>query len=74
MLGMLAKIGEEAMELGMELRDGPRERVIAESADLLFHVLVALGARDVTLADIEGEFGRRAGLSGLEEKARRKKK
>ena len=71
---MLAKLEEEATELGVELREGPRDRVIAEAADVVFHLLVALAARDVGLADVEGELDRRAGLSGLEEKARRKKK
>ena len=74
MAKMLGKLAEEATELGLELRDGSRERVISESADAIFHLLVALAARDVTLADIEKELDHRAGMSGLEEKAARKKK
>ena len=70
---MLGKLAEEGAELGRELTSGPRERVIAEAADALFHFVVALAARDVSLADVERELDHRAGLSGLEEKARRKK-
>jgi phosphoribosyl-ATP pyrophosphohydrolase/phosphoribosyl-AMP cyclohydrolase len=67
------KIVEEAGELSVELaRSEPdRRRVIAEAADLLFHVLVGLAARDVTLAEVERELHRRAGTSGLDEKAAR---
>jgi phosphoribosyl-ATP pyrophosphohydrolase/phosphoribosyl-AMP cyclohydrolase len=67
------KIGEEANELVAELPGGTRERVIAEAADLLFHTLVGLAARDVTLEDVARELHRRAGTSGLDEKAARKK-
>ena len=71
---MLAKLAEEGAELGHELASGPRDRVIAEAADAVFHLLVALAARDVTLADIEQELARRAGTSGIDEKAARSKK
>jgi len=67
------KIGEEANELAAELPAGARERVIAEAADLFFHALVGLAARDVTLEDVARELHRRAGTSGLDEKAARKK-
>ena len=71
---ILAKVDEEASELGAELRgDGSTERVVAEAADLLFHLLVALGARDVPLAAVQAELARREGVSGLDEKAARKK-
>jgi len=68
------KILEEAGELAVELAaaDADRERVIAEAADVLFHVLVGLADRGVTLADVERELHRRAGTSGLDEKASRK--
>src|SRR5439155_9641082 len=68
---LLAKLAEESAELGAELPAGPRERVIAEAADALFHLLVALGVRGVRLEEIERELGRRAGTSGLVEKAER---
>jgi len=67
------KIGEEANELAAEIPAGSKERVIAEAADLFFHALVGLAARDVTLEDVARELHRRAGTSGLDEKAARKK-
>jgi phosphoribosyl-ATP pyrophosphohydrolase/phosphoribosyl-AMP cyclohydrolase len=67
------KIGEEANELAGEIPAGSKERVIAEAADLFFHALVGLAARDVTLEDVARELHRRAGTSGLDEKAARKK-
>ena len=67
------KIGEEANELAAEIPSGAKERVIAEAADLFFHALVGLAARDVTLEDVARELHRRAGVSGLDEKAARKK-
>ena len=65
------KIGEEANELAAEIPAGAKERVIAEAADLFFHALVGLAARDVTLEDVARELHRRAGVSGLDEKAAR---
>jgi phosphoribosyl-AMP cyclohydrolase / phosphoribosyl-ATP pyrophosphohydrolase len=67
------KIGEEANELAAEIPAGSKERVIAEAADLLFHTLVGLAARDVTLEEVARELHRRAGVSGIDEKAARKK-
>jgi phosphoribosyl-AMP cyclohydrolase / phosphoribosyl-ATP pyrophosphohydrolase len=67
------KIGEEAKELADELPAGSKDRVIAEAADLFFHALVGLAARDVTLEEVARELHRRAGQSGLDEKAARPK-
>ncbi|MCU1278869.1 MAG: bifunctional phosphoribosyl-AMP cyclohydrolase/phosphoribosyl-ATP diphosphatase [bacterium] len=67
------KIGEEANELAGELPAGSKERVIAEAADLFFHALVGLAARDVTLEEVARELHRRAGTSGIDEKAARGK-
>ena len=67
------KIGEEANELAEEILAGSPERVIAEAADLMFHMLVGLAARDVTLEDVARELHRRAGVSGIDEKAAREK-
>jgi phosphoribosyl-ATP pyrophosphohydrolase/phosphoribosyl-AMP cyclohydrolase len=67
------KIGEEANELAAEIPAGSKERVIAEAADLLFHTLVGMAARDVTIEEVARELHRRAGTSGLDEKAQRKK-
>jgi phosphoribosyl-AMP cyclohydrolase / phosphoribosyl-ATP pyrophosphohydrolase len=69
------KIVEEAGELSVELaRSEPdRARIVAEAADVIFHVMVGLAAKGVSLADLERELARRAGTSGLDEKASRKK-
>ncbi len=58
------KIGEEADELAAELPGGSKERVIAEAADLLFHTLVGLAARDVPIEEVARELHRRAGRAG----------
>ncbi|MBS0563942.1 MAG: phosphoribosyl-ATP diphosphatase [Proteobacteria bacterium] len=65
------KFGEEAVEAIIEAVRGDSERLTAEAADVLYHLLVMLAARDVTLADVEAELARREGLSGLDEKAAR---
>ncbi len=65
------KFGEEAVEAVIEAVRGDRERLTAEAADVLYHLLVMCAARDVTLADIEAELARREGTSGIEEKRRR---
>ena len=65
------KFGEEAIEAIIEAVKGDRERLTSEAADVLYHLLVMLAARDVTLADVEAELVRRAGTSGIAEKAAR---
>ena len=59
-----AKIREEADELARAIEGEARERVTSEAADVLYHVLVGLMARDVTLRDVESELARRFGISG----------
>ena len=66
------KLGEEAVEVSIAAIVEDRERLIAETADLLFHLLVVLEARGVTLAEVETELGARQNQSGLDEKAARK--
>jgi phosphoribosyl-ATP pyrophosphohydrolase len=66
------KLGEEAVELALASVTDSRERTIEEAADLLYHLMVVLKARDITLADVEVVLGRRASQSGLSEKASRK--
>ena len=66
------KFGEEAVEAIIEAVKGDLERLIGEAADTLYHLLVMLAARGVTLADVENELDRREGRSGIEEKASRK--
>ena len=51
---------------------GPRDKVLAEMADLWFHGMVALAHYGFSAADVVAELARREGLSGLEEKALRK--
>lgn len=65
------KFGEEAVEAVIEAVRGDRARLVAEAADVLYHLLVMLAAREVTLADVEAELARREGQSGIDEKARR---
>ncbi len=69
---MARKLGEEAVEAVIAALAGSREELTGEAADVLFHLLVLLGARDVKLADVLAELDRREGTSGLEEKAARK--
>ena len=62
------KFGEEAVEAIIEAVKGDRARLTAEAADVLYHLLVMLAARDVTLAEVLEELARRQGVSGLTEK------
>ena len=66
------KLGEEAVELALASVGESRERLTEEAADLLYHLLVVLKARDVKLAEVEAVLGARASQSGLAEKASRK--
>jgi phosphoribosyl-ATP pyrophosphohydrolase len=65
------KFGEEAVEAVIAVAGEDRDRVIAESADVLYHLLVMIHARGVTLAEIESLLETRTKKSGLEEKASR---
>ena len=65
------KFGEEAVEAVIEAVRGDRDRLTAEAADVLYHLLVMLAARDVTLDDVLAELERREGTSGIAEKAGR---
>jgi len=69
---ILEKIAEESGELADELPAGPRHAVVHETADLLFHVLVGLVARDIDVAEVWAELDRRFGVSGHDEKASRR--
>ena len=66
------KFGEEAVEAIIEAAKGDRERLTAEAADVLYHLLVMLAARDVTLSHVLAELDRREGVSGVDEKAARR--
>jgi len=65
------KLGEEAVETVIAALTGSREELVGEAADVLFHLLVLLAAKDVTLAEVLAELDRRDGVSGLDEKAAR---
>ena len=65
------KLGEEAVETVIAALSGTRDELAREAADLLFHLLVLLGAKGVPLVEVLAEIDRREGTSGLDEKASR---
>ena len=65
------KFGEEAIEAIVEAVRGDRDRLTSEAADVLYHLMVMLTARDVTLAEVVAELARRQGTSGIAEKSAR---
>jgi phosphoribosyl-ATP pyrophosphohydrolase len=67
------KFGEEAVETVIAGIGDDRDHLIAESADLLFHLLVLLKSRGVKLEEVEATLAQRTTMSGLEEKAARKR-
>ena len=66
------KLGEEAVETVLAAVSEDRERLIGEAADLLYHLLVLLHARGISLAEVEATLAARTRQSGLEEKAARR--
>ena len=78
--GGVPKIGEkvreeaeEVIEAAGEPGEEGRSHLIREAADLIYHLFVMLGHRDVKLVEVEAELARRFGISGLDEKASRTK-
>jgi phosphoribosyl-ATP pyrophosphohydrolase len=69
---VLKKVGEEATETVMACKDGSPDRIIAEAADLWFHCLIMLAHYRLRPEQVLAELERRAGTSGIEEKAARK--
>jgi phosphoribosyl-ATP pyrophosphohydrolase len=67
------KLGEEAVETVIAAVENDRDHLIAESGDLLFHLLVLLKSRGIRLEDVEAVLEKRTTMSGLEEKAARKR-
>ncbi|HEY5378240.1 MAG TPA: phosphoribosyl-ATP diphosphatase [Pseudolabrys sp.] len=65
------KLGEEAFETAMAAVQEDKGRLISEAADLLYHLLVVLKMRGVTLAEVEAELDKRTAQSGHDEKASR---
>ncbi len=72
----LKKIGEEATEVVMAAKDaehgGDPHKIVTEVADLWFHAMIALAHYGLSPADVLAELERRAGTSGMEEKALRR--
>jgi len=67
------KLGEEAIETGLAAVQEDKTRLTAEAADLLYHLLVLLEVRGVTLAEVEAALEKRTAQSGHEEKASRQR-
>jgi phosphoribosyl-ATP pyrophosphohydrolase len=65
------KVGEEAVETCIEALQGDREKLKAESADLLYHLMVLWADRDITPDDVFSVLEKRMGTSGIEEKSSR---
>lgn len=70
---MLEKIGEEATETIIAAKNGEREQIIYETADLWFHTMVMLADQGLSPDDVLNELARRFGVSGHDEKAARSK-
>jgi phosphoribosyl-ATP pyrophosphohydrolase len=56
---IIKKVGEEAIEVILAAKGESDERLISETADLLYHLLVLLASRDVTLQQVEAELEQR---------------
>jgi len=70
---ILKKVGEEATETVIAAKGGDRAQIVYETADLWFYTLVLLASQGLGPEDVLAELQRRFGISGLEEKAQRKK-
>ena len=71
---LLKKIGEEATETVLAAKGGERAQLVRETADLWFHCLILLARHGLGPGDVLAELHRREGVSGLDEKAARKKR
>ena len=71
---ILKKVGEEATETIIAAKDGNKEHLIYETADLWFHTLVMLAQAGLKPQDVLDELARREGISGIDEKASRVEK
>jgi phosphoribosyl-ATP pyrophosphohydrolase len=70
---ILKKVGEEATEVILASKDGDKNHLVYETADLWFHCMVLLAQHGLTAADVLNELERREGLSGIAEKESRNK-
>ena len=66
------KLGEEAVETVIEAVKGDRDKLVSESADLFYHLMVLWADRNIAPDDVFDELARRRGISGIEEKKSRK--
>jgi phosphoribosyl-ATP pyrophosphohydrolase len=66
------KFGEEAVEAAIAAVSDDRQGLVREAADVIYHLLVVLHARGISLDEVEAELGARTRQSGLDEKAARK--
>jgi len=67
------KLGEEAVETAIAAASRDKSGAVSESADVLYHLLVLWAAMDIDPAQVYGELAKREGVSGIAEKASRKK-
>jgi phosphoribosyl-ATP pyrophosphohydrolase len=67
------KLGEEAVETVIAAVGDDRQHLVAEAADLVYHLLVVLKARGIAFEEVEEVLGSRTAQSGLDEKASRKR-
>ena len=70
---MLKKIGEEATETVLAAKSGDRLDLVREVTDLWFHSMIVLARHGLGPRDVLAELQRREGISGIDEKAARKK-
>jgi phosphoribosyl-ATP pyrophosphohydrolase len=70
---VLRKVGEEATEVILAAKSGERLELVRETADLWFHCLILLARQGLGPADVLAELHRREGISGIDEKAARKR-
>ncbi len=71
---MLKKIGEEATETVLAAKSGDRLHLVREVTDLWFHTMIVLARHGLRPSDVLAEMKRREGISGIDEKAARKKR
>ena len=72
-LKLAEKLGEEAVETVIAAVAQDDEALVGEAADLIFHLLILLGERGISLSRVRAELERREGHSGIDEKAGRAK-
>src|ERR1044071_8897967 len=71
---MLKKIGEEATETVLAAKGGNKLELVRETTDLWFHCMIVLARYGLGPQDVLAEMKRREGISGIDEKAARKKR